>query len=40
MTITTDYNGWQCAANAGQTGPAASGLEHHVASLAFLYGQR
>lgn len=40
MTITTDYNGWQCASAAGQTAAAMHGLEHHVASLAFLYGQR
>lgn len=40
VTITTEYNGWQCAALAGQTAPVTHDLEHHVASLAFLYGQR
>jgi hypothetical protein len=37
---TDDITSWQCATVAGQTAPASPALEHHIASMAFLFGKR
>jgi len=33
-------NDWECAAVAGQTAAAADMYEHHLSSLAFLFGKK
>jgi hypothetical protein len=36
---TNDIADWQCAAIPGQTTPA-SGADHHIGSMSFLYGKK
>jgi hypothetical protein len=35
-----DISGWECAAAAGQSAPAADQFEHHIGSMTFLFGKR
>jgi hypothetical protein len=35
-----DIGGWECSAVAGQTAAATSTLEHHLGSLAFVFGKK
>lgn len=39
VSVSGDIRDWQCAAIPGQTTPA-SGMDHHIASLSFLYGKK
>jgi hypothetical protein len=35
-----DISGWECAAAAGQSAPAADMYEHHIDSMTFLFGKQ
>jgi hypothetical protein len=35
-----DISGWECAAAAGQSAPAADSYEHHINSMTFLFGKK
>jgi hypothetical protein len=34
------FDDWRCAAVAGQSTPATAGLNHHIASMTFLFGKK
>ena len=40
LRITGDISGWECAAAAGQSAPAADPYEHHIGSMTFQFGKK
>jgi len=40
LRISTDISGWECAAAAGQSAPAADMYEHHIGSMTFQFGKK